>query len=378
MSDDTNYFANYEADTLYVFPDSRGKGAYANLVGEGETVIGEIEATARSRLVVSAFFVNDAMDFNTLKIMKITYHKTYGWRSDGEIRINNFQARQMKEFVSVLSSLNLSDTGKTKISLQGAHIELVDTIMRTDLSADWLKRIADSPELSADIFALAHKKQELATFEWLLNGGTNARSEYVDSHSLGAPGEESVWQHFFERNAWIFGHGLNYVFLDKVGQKLEAVTTGFSHEQPGKRVDGLLRTRAAISQYVLIEIKTPSAPLLKPKEYRSGCWSVNGGVCDAVTQIQKTVFDFTHNQFQRVDQTDDEGSRTGLVTYRTQPKSYLVIGNLAELDGNDDKVACFELFRRSLSSPEIITFDELYERAKCIVETISYQQKVFA
>lgn len=44
---------------------------------------------------------------------------------------------------------------------------------------------------------------------------------------------------------------------------------------------------------------------------------------------------------------------------------------MAELTGNDDKVACFELYRRNTRSPEIITFDELYQRARCIVENIS-------
>ena len=38
---------------------------------------------------------------------------------------------------------------------------------------------------------------------------------------------------------------------------------------------------------------------------------------------------------------------------------------------NDDKVACFELYRRNIRSPEILTFDELYYRAGCIVENIS-------
>ena len=48
----------------------------------------------------------------------------------------------------------------------------------------------------------------------------------------------------------------------------------------------------------------------------------------------------------------------------------MVIGNLAQLRGNDDKIACFELYRRNIRSPEIVTFDELFYRAKCIVENI--------
>jgi hypothetical protein len=44
---------------------------------------------------------------------------------------------------------------------------------------------------------------------------------------------------------------------------------------------------------------------------------------------------------------------------------------MSELRGNDDKTACFELYRRNTRSPEIITFDELHQRARCIVENIS-------
>ncbi|HVR91051.1 MAG TPA: hypothetical protein VHG29_08160 [Novosphingobium sp.] len=43
---------------------------------------------------------------------------------------------------------------------------------------------------------------------------------------------------------------------------------------------------------------------------------------------------------------------------------------MAELLGNSDKIACFELYRRNVRSLEIITFDELFHRARCIVETI--------
>ncbi|MBO6538003.1 MAG: DUF4263 domain-containing protein [Rhizobiaceae bacterium] len=49
--------------------------------------------------------------------------------------------------------------------------------------------------------------------------------------------------------------------------------------------------------------------------------------------------------------------------HQFQPRSFLVIGNLGELDSpngaNKDKFRSFELFRRSLRTPEVITFDEL-------------------
>jgi hypothetical protein len=57
--------------------------------------------------------------------------------------------------------------------------------------------------------------------------------------------------------------------------------------------------------------------------------------------------------------------------YAVDPRSFLVIGNLDQVRGNDDKIACFELYRRNIRAPEILTFDELFQRASCIVENIS-------
>ncbi len=64
---------------------------------------------------------------------------------------------------------------------------------------------------------------------------------------------------------------------------------------------------------------------------------------------------------------------TGEQIFLYQPKSYIVIGSLSEFKSdigvNEDKFSSFELFRQSQMNPDIITFDELYERAKYIVES---------
>ena len=52
----------------------------------------------------------------------------------------------------------------------------------------------------------------------------------------------------------------------------------------------------------------------------------------------------------------------------------MIIGSLGEFVGekgvNKQKYRSFELYRRNIINPEIITFDELYERAKFIVNNI--------
>jgi hypothetical protein len=368
--DDVDYLSNYKPDHLYVHPAANGTGAYVTLLAENEELLFETEITERSRLAVSLFYLNEKRDFNTVKLTKLRRHGS-NWRKDGEVSINHFHRNKLKEFIQLLSALDFSCASKTRISVESLDINNLASVLNTDRSRELIKQLAHAPELSEDIFALAHKKQALQDFEKLLNQDQAFKEGYVSRHCLNRQGEEAVWQHFFESNPWIFGHGLNYVFLDKVNQKLETITTGASHNTSGNRVDALMRTRAAISQYVLIELKTPSAPLLQSKPYRSGCWSVSHDLTDAVSQIQKTAFDFTSNQFPKVQLKNQDGSFTGDEIFRVQPKSYLIIGQLNQLKGHDDKFTCFQLFRGSLGTPEILTYDELYERAKCIVETIS-------
>jgi hypothetical protein len=54
------------------------------------------------------------------------------------------------------------------------------------------------------------------------------------------------------------------------------------------------------------------------------------------------------------------------------PRSFIVVGDLRQVveehGVNEDRHRSFELFRGNTLRPEIITFDELPERARFIVE----------
>jgi len=352
MTSDLEYIKNYANNTLYIHPGQNG--AYAAIASENETVLGEIEVTQRSRLAISAFYVSDKGDWSTFKITKIKYHKTHGWQEDGHVHVNYFDLSNMKELVAIIASLDLTDAKKAKIALGKIQIDQLTALLNSSEGSKLVKELANSPLLHHDIYAVATKREALAEFKRLLSENT----------------VEPVWQSFFERNPWIFGHGLNYVFLEGVADKLETVTTGATFSEAGKRADGLMYTRAAVSQYVLIEIKRNDTDLLNSSAYRKGCWAVSSELSGAVTQTQKTVFEFSRRRF-RDRLKDAEGNDLASEVYAIDPRSYLVVGNLGELHGNDDKIACFELYRRNVRSPEIITFDELYFRAQCIVENLS-------
>lgn len=353
MSDDAEYLPNYRANELYVRPAK--EGAYATIVTEGdETEVGEFSLTPRCKIAVKAFYVRDKADFNSFKIVKLKWTKASGWYEDESVHVNRFQAARMAELVGLLSHLNLTDATKARMSLDNVNVGDLSALLNSSKGAAVVRELAESPQLHHDIYAVAAKRGALAEFEGMLGNSLKERE----------------WQAYFESNPWIFGHGLNYVFLDKVGGKLETRTTGAAHLQPGKTADGLMRTRAEISQYVLIEIKRDATALLQDDKYRSGCWAVSAELSAAVTQAQKTTHDFAQNRFRDL-LTDRDGNETGEMVYSIEPRSYLVVGNTAELRSNSDKIACFELFRRNIRSPEILTFDELFERARCIVDNLS-------
>jgi hypothetical protein len=176
---------------------------------------------------------------------------------------------------------------------------------------------------------------------------------------------------FFEDNPWILGVPLTGQLLTSWNnQKLEQVVAGSSIAGVGKRADALLRTSGRIKSMVFAEFKNHRTPLLVDKFYRSGCWPPSGELSGGVAQVQGTVHRAVTEIGDRLQAVADDGSDIpGQYTYMLQPRAFLVIGHLDQLRGkaggdHHDRVRSFELYRRQLHEPEIVTFDELLARAE--------------
>ena len=116
---------------------------------------------------------------------------------------------------------------------------------------------------------------------------------------------------------------------------------------------------------VLVEIKTPATPLLQGKEeIRNGAWSLSKGLTDALSRIEANIDTWNKHGSAQPDNRDVLESRA---VYTVQPKGIIVIGTLSQLDLRT-KWETFQRFRRSIHGIDIVTFDELYQRAKYIVE----------
>jgi len=91
-----------------------------------------------------------------------------------------------------------------------------------------------------------------------------------------------------------------------------------------------------------------------------------------VAQIQTTVHSAVEAIGHKLIPDNELGDPTGEVLLNIEPRSCLVVGTLAEFvtpNGiNTTKFRSFELYRRHTWRPEILTFDELLQRARFIVE----------
>jgi hypothetical protein len=204
----------------------------------------------------------------------------------------------------------------------------------------------------ADINELLQRKKRLAEFK-------TALEEQV--------GDEDWWQKFFENNKWIFGYGLDYVILrveQAQAQVLGASVTG----KDAQKADFI--TSSGPSKFtVLVEIKTPQTPLVRGREpIRSRAWGLNTELADALAQINANV-----ESWGNIGQDSPENKQfmeDRKLRRTVKPKGIVVIGMLNTLEQHQRKLDTFELFRKGIHGVEIITFDELHDRARYIVERV--------
>ncbi len=238
-----------------------------------------------------------------------------------------------------------------------------------ELAPEAFRQAIRSDASADDVVALAHRKAVALRFRALLED-----DEFFEEARLGVGGRpEAVWQRLLEENPWILGVGLAGQLLTSWDDsRLEQVVSGFSVAGPGKRTDALLRTTGRIRSLAFAEIKHHKTALLAGSEYRSGCWPPSAELVGGVTQLQQTVDRAVETISKRLPDTDAEGAETGEATWLIRPRSFLILGQLEELRGevgvHADRYQSFELYRRNLYEPEIITFDELLARAEWHVE----------
>jgi len=168
--------------------------------------------------------------------------------------------------------------------------------------------------------------------------------------------DEEFWQKFFKKHPWVISQVFSYpvvLFKDK------AYIGGKSISNKGGNIIDFLYKNRLTDNLILVEIKTPTTKLLS-KEYRNNIYSVSTDLSGAINQIlnYKDCFQKEYNQLT---------SNTSSTSELFNPKCLLIVGNQKKEIINKNLRRSFELYRSEMKSVEIITFDELFEKVKFIV-----------
>ena len=200
------------------------------------------------------------------------------------------------------------------------------------------------------------------------NEGKKAFDSYRNKHSITENGEEAIWHHFFKNNDWIIGLNVDIKFIRDLLSK-QRIGSANSKGVGSPEVDLL-----GISYFItLIELKTSKTKIFrseKSSKSRANTWDFSNDFIEAYSQTlsQRSEISETKNI------EDEDGIIIDTKKHRIlDPKAVLIIGNRNEEFPHirkteyDVKTDCFERIRRDSRNIEIITFDELFERAFHIV-----------
>lgn len=350
-------------NTLYNHIHKQNLRFLTTYIDEPETL--DIQTTSRLKFQITCIKNN----INSFKITKFDRTKEVESLTFSKVTLSN-----IINFLELISSLDIKDIDQRKISLnqiskidaKSSISQLIQSTLESKDQAELLKSFLSNGLITGqDIVNTGYRKQQLDLFKKLLYE-PNTLSEYQINNQLASFSEEKTWQHFFEKNEWIFGYGLDYRF-NKILQREAHLNT-----------DNLDGSNSVITDYVIadnkfttfVEIKRPNTPLFKTQKLRGNCWRLSNDLYEAHSQIIEQKISA---------QTKFETNQAGycskgkrIIQGAYDPKAILIIGSWNEINKDDDftqnlKIRTLELFRRDLRNIEIITFDELYDRAKFIV-----------
>lgn len=332
-----------------------------------------IESTATTRRVFRATVVDNPKD-PTACISGVIYHqrkspKEY-WEDVKSTNLNTLKAgegvkitlgcSEMKALRSYIEqayavgnkgvqpSISKLVVGKEDevIIVQGKEREYIGKLLKQGLGGNiWEQLIEANPDLATKLSLAriqANRIDILAEFEASISGDK----------------DESFWQQFLSQNDWIFGYGLSYTFTSLITNQVYVGGKDINN-QGGQVCDFMAASNGDARFTILVEIKKPNTPLLD-KIDRNRCYPVSRELGMALSQIQGYCETWGTNSTLQKYEYEKENN-----LFTIQPKGIILIGNTAELD-NLDKKRSFELFRRHLHNIEILTYDELFARAKFI------------
>jgi hypothetical protein len=348
-------------------------------VNDVQISVPENPETARTRRVLRTQIVNNTKDPAACVQMTLMHQKRHGGKEDWQ-DANSFNATRLKAGEEIKLDLSCGQTRRIYETLKDLYavsengvpvgeqnlvvVNEGDSFVATGREKDLINKLLEQE--GEDFFEEVNKLQpdlfEAAAIAKVHRGRRKTVEEFAKALETMRWTEEE-WDTFFRNNKWIFGHGLAYQFLSQLESQPQygGVTVSGTG---GQRGDFLMSTEAQARFTVLVEIKKPNSELVSDKLYQNKVYELGKDLTGGVSQLQSNCRTWVV-EGSRQDENRERLAEFNASTY--EPKGILVVGHTDQLDSNTNKKATFEMFRRNLHNPEIITYDELLERAKYLV-----------
>jgi hypothetical protein len=265
-----------------------------------------------------------------------------------------------------LATDNLEGLSENSICSSDSYFEELRNLRKHPKRAEIIENMIDEGAItSKDIVNTSFRKKQLSIFKMLIDK-CDYWENYASENGIKDKREEKVWQFFFEKNEWIFGYGLDYRFQTILQREAHISDI---------ELDG---SNTVIADYLLgdkkfttfVEVKKPSTPLFAKLSNRSNSWRLSNDVVYSVSQILEQKA----SGLIKLDKQQYDSSGNPITQKAYDSKVILIMGHWRQLEeSNNDldreiKKKTFELFRNDSRNIEILTYDELYDRARYIVE----------
>ena len=276
--------------------------------------------------------------------------------SESNFSFYDNEFNELLEFLELVRFIDLSNLENFKLNLSELKEKVLVTQKEKQLVEHFknlqgedrlnlLEQIRDQKLTKQDLDILSGRKDGLKLFHEKL---------YIEKEWT-----EPEWQTFFKENTWIFGYGLDYRFQSILQH--EAYLSDSDLDGKNTIIGDFLTGGTDFT--VVVELKRPDTKLFENTKNRARSWKMSSILFDSVSQIlaQKAYWEKKSVQ-------DNFNEKGELIKQKTlDPKCILVIGSREQFSGDerekDMKLRTFEMFRRNSRNIEILTYDELYERA---------------
>jgi len=276
-------------------------------------------------------------------------------------------------FLTTIQNIDLKEFSSFRVISSDSYISEFKNKEELDKINDLKEMFSNLDEAIISKALFNKRKDVIEEFKKMLENEKYLK-EYRSNHfsEIKSPGYEAVWHHFLKNNNWLLGLNIDIKFICDFTTEVDvgvANTTGSG--SPKSDIMG-------ISDFTtLVELKTLNTNFFtdKPKNTsRANTWSFSDDFIDGISQCLGQKFDWDKNCIQKnLINNDNEILNQNL--YRTvDPKTIFIIGNKQKelpFESSNGDVAkrkdTLERFRRNNRNIEIMSYDELYERAYFVV-----------